>query len=156
MTVTPQNARKEIFERFDTTWAAKAGVIVGGDAPEVRYKGDERKELPGSSKYWARASTQMVDTRQAAHQMPEAPDASNVIYATAGVVIIQIFAPMSERTSYGKGELLAELAQCIFMATETPSAVWFRNPRINELDDDGTWYRWNVIADYQFDQKKGS
>lgn len=157
MSTTPQNARKEIFALIASGWAAKAPAIVApAAAPEMRYQGIEEGALPGAQKFWARSSTQLVTTRQSAHMMLPEPGQSPVEYATAGVVFVQIFAPMKGIGSYAKGELLAELGQCMFMATETASGVWFRNPRINELTNDGTWYRWNVIADYQFNQVKGA
>lgn len=156
MSTTPQGARKEVFALIAAGWASGSPAIVNAlQAPELRYQGQEQAGLPGSTKYWARASTQLATTRQAAFAM-QGVGASVPIYDTAGVVVVQVFAPMIEPTSYAKGELLAELAQCMFMATETPSGVWFRNPRINELTPDGTWYRWNVLADFQFNQMKGN
>lgn len=155
MSTSPQIARKEIFALLDAGWTAGAPAIMGG-VPQVRYQGVEERTLPGAVEYWARASTQMVTTGQRAHQMNPTPGQSPVVFETNGVILIQIFAPMKNRDSYAKGELLAELAQCMFMATETVSGVWFRNPRINELENDGTWYRWNVIVDYQFNQIRGA
>lgn len=155
MSTTPQLARKSILALIAAGWAAKAPAIVGGaTSPELRYQGDERGALPGSGKFWARASTQLATTRQSAFVMDNSP--SPVGFTTAGIVAVQVFAPMTERGSYAKGELLAEALQCMFMATETATGVWFRNPRINELVDDGTWYRWNVLADFQFNQVKGA
>lgn len=149
--MTPQNARKEIFARIGGCWTAHAPAIVD-PLPEMRYQGVEEAALPGATKFWARASTQLVTTRQSAFVTDgDVP----IEYATAGVVFVQIFAPMKPN-GYAKGELLAELAQRMFMQGETPSGVWFRNPRINELANDGTWYRWNAIADFQFNQVKES
>lgn len=152
MTVSQQNARKEIFALIAAAWIDAEDII--DYSPEVRYQGIEEGGLPGSSLYWMRASTQNVMTEQAGHAIAE-PGVSEVIYRTVGFVTLQIFAPMSIRGSYAQGELLSGLGQRMFMASETAGAVWFRNPRIRELPNDGTWYRWNVIADYQFDQSKG-
>lgn len=157
MSATPQQARKEVFSLIDGIWKAKAPAIMAPLAlPEMRWQGVEKGAPPGATKYWARSSTQLATTKQSAHMMPPEPGQSPVEFGTAGVVFIQIFAPMSEQGSYAKGELLASLGQCMFMAAETPSGVWFRNPRINELVPDGTWYRWNVLADYHFNQVKGA
>lgn len=152
--ISQQNARKEMFALVDAAWQAGAGAIVG-TVPEVRYQGVEKKDLPGADKYWMRASTQNVMTKQKGHSLPVA-GVSDVVYQTEGFITLQIFAPMNSPAAYAKGELLSALGQRMFMASETPGAVWFRNPRIRELDNDGTWYRWNVIADYQFDQTKGT
>ena len=155
MSTTPQGARKGVFAAFAAGWALRAPAAVGAlQAPELRFQGVEEAGLPGATKYWARISTQLATTRQSAHVMDQV-DGSPVEFDTRGVVFVQIFAPMKEPTSYAKGELLAEVAQRMFMASETAQGVWFRNPRINELPHDGTWYRWNVIADFQFNQVKG-
>ena len=155
MTATPQQARKEIFTRINDCWQARAGIIVGGPVPEARWQGEEKPGKPDKDKYWIRSSTQLVTTRQAGHREPPAPGQSLAFFDTFGVVFVQVFAPM-KTGAYAKGELLGELLQNAFMATETPSGVWFRNPRINELENDGTWYRWNVIADFQFNQVRGA
>jgi len=152
MSATPQQARKEIFALLADKWAA--GTIVS-PVPEIRYQGVEKAATPGADKFWAMASTQLVTTRQRAHIMPDGPGMSPPEYVTDGFLVVQLFAPMKSPTAYATGELLAAFVQCIFMAAETASGVWFRNPRINELEAAGTWYRWNVIVDFQFNQTKG-
>jgi len=153
MTLTPQNARKELFQLVHNVWNAKAAAIVDY-IPEIRYQGLDETGLPGADKYWMRASTNTVTTQQRGHMVPE-EGVSKPVYDNFGFITLQLFAPMKSADSYAKGELLAELGQCMFMASETGGSIWFRNPRIRELDNDGTWYRWNVIADYQFSQVKG-
>lgn len=155
MTLTPQQARKEMFALVDECWKARAAAIVGY-IPEIRWQGVEEPKLPGADKFWMRVGTTTVTTRQSGHQMPDAPDRSPVVYDNHGFITLQQFAPMKGRDVWSKGELLSELGQRMFMASETGGAVWFRNPRIRELNNDGTWYRWNVIADYQFSQTKGT
>lgn len=153
--MAPSTARKEIFALVDSVWTDKAPAIVGAaSAPVIRWQGDEEGALPGGTEFWMRASTQGVDTEQSGFAVGEHTQ-SGVRFTTTGIVILQLFAPM-KGDGYAKGELLAALGQCMFMASHTPSGVWFRRPRINELENDGTWYRWNVIADYQFDQAKGT
>lgn len=148
--ISQQNARKQIFTVVHTIWQDRAGAIAGY-IPEIRWQGVEEGALPGTDKFWMRVSTNNVTTNQVGHRTVE-PGVSDVVYRTVGFIVLQIFAPMKGADSYAKGELLSELGQAMFMARETPGSVWFRNPRIREIDNDGTWYRWNVIADYQFDQ----
>lgn len=148
--ISQQNARKEMFLVVNTIWEARAAVIVGY-VPDIRFQGVEEAALPGADKFWARCSTNNVTTRQVGHRMVE-DGVSDVVYRTNGFITLQIFAPMKGADSYAKGELLSEIGQVMFMARETAGSVWFRNPRIRELDNDGTWYRWNVLADYEFDQ----
>ena len=155
MTLTPQQARKQMFALVEGVWDAKAEAIVGY-RPEIRYQGVEEGNPPGAGKFWMRIGTTTVTTRQSGHRMPDGPEGSPVVYDTYGFITLQMFAPMKSKDSWAKGELLAELGQCMFMASETGGSVWFRNPRIRELNNDGTFYRWNVIADYQFSQVKGT
>lgn len=153
--ITPQEARKQMFQLVSTCWNANTTSIVGY-IPEIRWQGVEEAAVPGASKFWMRARTTPVTTRQGGHRLPEGPNGSPVVYDTYGFITLQIFAPMKGRESWSKGELLSELGQRMFMASETGGAVWFRNPRIRELNNDGTFYRWNVISDYQFSQVKGT
>jgi len=153
--LTPQEARKEMFALVAACWANKAGAIVS-PVPEVRYQGVEEAALPGSSHYWMRVGTTTVTTRQSGFRSPDAPDGSQVVYDNYGFITLQMFAPMKGKDTWNKGELLSQLGQGMFMASETGGGVWFRNPRIRELNNDGTWFRWNVIADYQFSQVKGN
>jgi hypothetical protein len=155
MMLTYQQARKEMFAKVNTCWAEKAPAIVN-PIPEIRWQGIEEGALPGADKFWMRASTTTVTTRQSGHASPDSPEGSPVVYDTYGFITLQIFAPMKGKDSWSKGELLSEVGQRMFMASETAGGVWFRNPRIRELNNDGTWYRWNVISDYQFSQVKGS
>ena len=155
MMLTYQQARKEMFAKVEGCWEAHAGAIVGY-TPEIRWQGVEEGKLPGADKFWMRASTTTVTTRQGGHMSPEGPEGSPVVYDTYGFITLQVFGPMKGKDSWSKGELLSEVGQRMFMASETAGGVWFRNPRIRELNNDGTWYRWNVISDYQFSQVKGS
>lgn len=140
-----------MFFRVNSYWDLHSAGIAGY-VPEARYQGFELPALPGADKFWMRAMTTTVTTRQTGHMMPDPPNGSPVVYTNFGFITVQIFAPMIDPTSWSKGELLAELVQSVFMAAETPGNVWFRNPRIREINNDGTWFRWNVISDYQFDQ----
>jgi hypothetical protein len=155
MSLTPQEARKEMFAKVDRCWKARAPAIVD-PIPEIRWQGVEEGALPGANKYWMRVGTQMVTTVQSGHQSAEADVADDVVYDTYGFITLQMFAPMKGKGTWDKGELLSQVGQRMFMASETGGGVWFRNPRIVEVKNDGTWYRWNVIADYQFSQVKGS
>lgn len=152
--MAPPTARREVFALFAAGFAAEAATIVGS-AVDVRYQGVEDPTPPGALEYFVRASTQLADTGQSGFVVAEHA-AKGVRFTTDGVAIFQVFAPMKSPGAYAKGELLASLVQRIFMSAETPSGVWFRRPRINELENDGTWYRWNVLTDFQFDQAKGN
>ena len=157
MTVSHTGARKAILALISDCWQAKSGDIVGGAPPELRIQGVQIPDPPDSKSFWARASTQGVTTRQRAHSVPpEHGGPSKTVYATYGIVFVEVFAPMCNPMGWETGELLSELAQGMFMQSETGNGVWFRNPRIVELPSDDKWYRWHAIADYTFNQVKGA
>lgn len=155
MSIDRQQARKEVFARIDAVWQDKAEPIVGY-LPEMRYQGVPEGSRPDKDKYWARSALQEVRTINSAHIMSNEPGESPAEFTSYGLVIIQVFAP-KEMGAWEIGEQLAGILQRCFMAANTNSGVWFRNPRINELDQDrDDWFRWNVIVEYQFDQVKGT
>ncbi len=142
-----------MLTHIQTCWDAGAGAIVGY-VPDIRFQGVEEGALPGADKYWMRVSTQGVANPQRGHRVNE-PGVSKPVFDNLGFITLQLFAPMKSVDSWEKGELLSELGQGMFMASDIGGGIWFRNPRIRQNDNDGTWYRWNVIADYQFSQVKG-
>jgi hypothetical protein len=124
---------------------------------EIRYQGVlfalNKALLPvDPSKYWVRFSMRSVMSRQAAFVMSDDAEQSPIAYETNGLLFVQVFAPMSAVDGFRKGGLLAQDAQAIFRRAETPAGVVFRNARINELEDDTKSFRWNVIAEYEFDE----
>lgn len=150
MPTNPTNARDEVFGLFTEAW--NAGTIVT-PVPEIRYQGKEIGATPEG--YFVRLSMQQVGSPQGGFAMTEEPDASPIAFDTFGLIFVQVFAPMSAEDSWRYGDLLATFARDIFRRVETPSGVWFRNARYNELDNDKKRYRWNVIVEYDYSERKG-
>ena len=69
-----------------------------------------------------------------------------------GFLTVQIFVPAGEGLS--EAYALAKTVEDAFAGVETPSAVWFRNPRINEVGPDGEWYQVNFVVDFTYDEIK--
>jgi hypothetical protein len=141
--MTPNEARGEAFTLFEAGWNA-AGII--DPTPEVRWQGKAEGEPPRS--YFARVSMVQASTRQASFAETDA--ASKTKYDNQGHIIVQVFAPMNAEDAFYNGGLLAAKARDIFRRVETPSGMWFRNMRVNELSNDGEYFRWNVIIEYWF------
>lgn len=152
MSATYTTARDEMFAMFVAGFAADAAVIAGG-AIDMRYQGVVNKNLPSTDKYWVRLSTKNVASRQTAFVTNDTGKGS-AEHTSRGLIFVEVFAPMSDAEGFERGGKLAELAQSIFQNAETSSSVWFRNVRINDLPDDGKAFRFNVVAEYQFDQTK--
>ncbi len=149
MTFTYSTAIDEIFARFNGVWQGASALV--GYVPEVRWQGVEKAATPDKDKYWCRVSTQNVLDQQTTLQTAVAPT-SGRRYTSTGLVFVQLFCPMSDSRSTERGRLLAELARSAYRGVATAGGVWFRNARINELPPDEGFYRFNIIADYEFDE----
>ncbi len=149
MTATFSEASDEINSQFWLAWKAGAAAIVGY-LPEVRWQNDQETETPDGSKFWARVSQQIVLASQTtlANQV-SGPDKKR--YTASGLVFVQIFCPKSLTTSDQLGRQLAELAQNAYRGKSTSGCIWFRNVRINPLPPEALFYRFNVVAEFEYD-----
>lgn len=147
MTTTYEEAKDEIYSQFFAAWVAGSAAIVGY-VPEVRWQNLEEATKPDQSKYWARVSTQSVDEPQA---NLGADAEGKRRYTGLGLVFVQIFVPKTEGNDY-KGAKLAELARNAYRGKKTTGGVWFRNVRINNLEPEELFYRFNVVAEYEYDE----
>lgn len=61
-------------------------------------------------------------------------------------------------TGLGKGKTeayaLAKVVADAFEGKSTPSGVWFRNARINEIGNDGSWYQVNFVVNFEYSEVK--
>lgn len=159
MPSSPSLARDESARLFTEAFAPAAELIVGAPV-EIRYQGvlhaisGQALKPVDPAKYWVRFSMRGVLSRASAFVLSDDPVPSQMEFETNGLAFVQVFAPMIEVDGFAQGLLLAELAQAIFRRTETPSGVVFNNVRINELADDTKAWRWNVIAEYEFNEVK--
>lgn len=147
---TPDTARDEVYALFTTAWNAGSNAIAG-HVPEIRYKGVLEDDAPDTSKFWCRISMQTVNENQATLS-----DCVGVAgrkkYTAYGLVFIQIFCPRSNSKCFEIGQKLATLARDSFRGKATPNKVWFRNCRINEIPPEDCWERFNVIAEFEYDE----
>lgn len=113
---------------------------------------DATKQMVG--KFWTRAVMQVVDSRQSAHIMTDEPGASSASWTTVGQVIVQVFAPRNVTDAYSLGDLLAGAIADIYRNVETPSGVWYRNATAKEATAENAFWRWNVVTDFEFYERK--
>jgi hypothetical protein len=146
--LTPVTAKDEAYEMVTasfTDWL----LSVGKDC-DIRYQGKASAERPAD--YWVRLSMQQVLSPQRGFVLTEDNADANV-FETSGLIFGQLNAAISAEDSFRNGDLMATAIRDILRQSSTPSGMWFRNARFNELPDDGQNYRWNVIAEYEFDEK---
>jgi len=148
MALTYDEAIDQIFSIFRTAWNAKSAAIVGY-IPEVRWPGVEEPDTPNTDKFWVRVSQQTVKEGQSTLR-----NDGCTRYTTDGLLFIQLFCPKSDSKSMEKGRKLAMLARDAYRGNSTDGKVWFRDARIKELPPEKDWYRFNIIAEYEYDEAK--
>jgi len=149
MSLTYSEAVDEMFALFLTAWNAGSSAIAGY-IPEIRWQGKEDPSTPDSSKFWCRVSVQSVFEEQAG--VSALPSVGKRRYESSGLLFVQIFCPKSKADSFAVGRKLAELAKATYRGKTTPCKVIFQNVRINELPIENLSYRFNVIAEYEYDE----
>ena len=137
----------EIFDKINTAWKANTTSIVGY-VPKMRWPGVEEPKKPNLGKYWARTSQETVTEEQTGLRNGD----NGQRYTALGLVFVQIFCPKSDGQSMVNGRSLAIVARDALRGKTTSCKVWFRNARIKELSPEDNWYRFNVIAEYEYDE----
>lgn len=160
MVATRAQARDEMFQLL---LDADADLKAANDALselEMRWQGietpDEVDNAPKTmaGKFWTRALTQVLVSRQSAHMMTDEPGGSPACWQTNGQLIVQVFAPRNVVDSYRTGDLLAGMIADIYRNVETNSGVWFRDATAKEVSSEHSFWRWNVTVEFQFDERK--
>lgn len=149
MTVEYDAAIDEMYALFNLAWLANSAAIAGY-VPEVRWPNIEEPSKPDGSKFWARVSSQTVGEPQGGMGACETPYEKR--YEAYGLLFVQIFCPKENARSMELGRLLAKLARNAYRGKSTPGGVWFRNVRIQELADEAMFHRFNVVAEYEYDE----
>lgn len=69
-----------------------------------------------------------------------------------GVIIVSVYAQVGKGLSdpYALAKILADA----FEGQSSPSGVWFRNVRINEIGRDGQFMQVNMLADFTYTEVK--
>lgn len=151
MSVTsPDIARDEILTRFKTDWDALTPAVNGGTVPPVQYDNVIQDNPPPGEPAppWARVTVRHTNPGLESF----GPIGGTRRRERFGLVTVQIF------TKVGPGLLLADLLSKIardsFEGKSTPSGVWFRNVRINEIGKSGSSWQTNVVGEFVYDEVK--
>lgn len=140
----------EIKALFLAAWQANAGAVVGY-IPEVRWQGVQYRSLPDGSQFWARLSKQTVFEEQATLSTCEGKPGQRK-YTASGLVFVQLFCPKSNTQAFELGQKLAKVARNAFRGKTTPGKIWFRNTRINEINPEELYERFNVVTEFEYDE----
>ncbi len=149
MTANYLTALDDIFSQVDQTWNA-ISLSMLGYAGEIRWFGKEPKVLPDKSKYWLRVTQHTVLEKQSA--LGNVQEGNKRLYFSEGLLYLQLFCPIQDKSSVTKGRQLAEVLKNHFRNLMTTNGVLFHAARIDELPTDLEWYRFNIIADYNYEE----
>lgn len=140
----------EINALFFKAWKAETAAIVGY-VPNIYWQGVQPRETPPSNKFWARVSKQTVFEQQATLSTCEGKPYQRK-YTADGLIFIQLFCPKSETRAFEFGQQLAKIARNAFRGKVTDGRIWFRNVRINELEPEELYLRFNIVCEFQYDE----
>lgn len=149
--ITQVEARGEVFALFKESWDVETEAIAGY-VPHVEYQGVQPRPTPDTEKHWARISIQTVGENQTSLSTSEGA-AGQKRYTAYGLIFVQIFSPRSLNNGFDKGLQLADIAKNAFRGKTTPGKIWFRNVRVNELEPENSFYRLNVVAEFEYDEQ---
>lgn len=145
--ITQGQARDEIFAFFKQYWDAETTAIAGY-IPNIEWQGVQPRNIPDTARHWCRISIQAVSEGQAAFSN----DLGNQKFTAFGLVFAQIFSPRSESNGFEIGIALGEVGKKAFRGKKTVGGIWFRNVRLVELEPEDSFYRLNVVAEYEYDE----
>lgn len=140
MTATFLEANNEILDAFKAAWDPTGNLAL--------YENLKGAKPAGSSDSWARVTVRHVTGEQASLSN----DAGVRRWERNGILTVQVFVPLAEGLQEGYN--LAKIIADAFEGATTPSAVWFRNVRVNEVGPSGEWFQINVLIDFTYDEVK--
>lgn len=137
--------RDEIQSLFNVAWVAGTPSLNGGNAAPIAWPGVD--VTPDPLKPWARYQLK----ENLANQATLAPVGSRR-FDRLGLILIQVFAPISKGGGVVLADQLAEIARSAYEGKGTASGIWFLNCRVNDIGVDKNWYQKNMIAEFRFQE----
>lgn len=141
--ITFETARDAMYGVVKTAWDANAAAIAGY-VPTIYYDGVGTSSDPDPDEHWAEANIRHTTGTQAT--------LSRRRFEKRGIITVSVFANLTVAGGLREGELLAAVAKEALEGVDTPEGVWFRNTRIQEVGASKTWYQFNVISEFVYDE----
>ena len=149
--LTYEEARDAVLDKFKARWDADTIAITGTAVPEVEYQNVDPSVSPLSkgNKPWAR-----VTMRHATAQQRSMGGLGERMFQRNGVVTIQIFVPTGKQ-GLVVADRLGKVAADAFEGEETFAGnVWFRNTTYREVGIDGAWFQVNITTEFEYNAVK--
>lgn len=143
-------AQDEMKSQFWQAWTADTSAIVGY-VPEVRWANNEEPTKPANDKFWLRLS--LLNAKESQSTLSNCEGApGKKRYTAAGLVYMQLFCPKSTVNADQLGQQLSKVARNAYRGKKTAGGIWFRNVRIVPTIPEELFYRFNIIAEYTYDE----
>lgn len=149
--MTQEEARAEMFGMLNASWVALAASAVANVyVPEIFWQGQMYPSPPPVDKAYGRATVLHV----AGRQQSLAGEGGARRYGRRGMVVVQVFGPMNDGKGLKIAGALAKIVTDTYEGKSSPSGIWFRNVRFNEIGADDGRFQINAYADFQYDEVK--
>lgn len=149
MTRTYEAASDEMFSLVKQAWDAGTIAIVGY-IPTLYWPGITESATTDGDKFSARITRATVKDIQST-LCTNVGSNNQRRFTNYGFLQIQVKCPKSVAQAYVLGGRLAKLLQASLRKHDASGEVWFTNVRFHELPVKDLFYRFDVIADYQYD-----
>ncbi|AJD82847.1 tail terminator [Achromobacter phage 83-24] len=124
---------------------AYEGIVAGA----IQFVGDEKLTVPEGNIDWCRVQI----THVVGNQETLANFNGVRRYNRTGTIIVQCFAPLSDR-GFSRAEALAEQAVKVYEGKAGAGGIWFRNVRSVEVGAADGWHQFNAIAEFDYSIKR--
>lgn len=150
MPIQYDDAIDEMKSQFWLAWSADTTAIVGY-VPETRWQNNEKPDKPDNAKFWVRVS--VLNAGEAQSTLSNCVgEPGKKRYTSAGLVYIQLFCPKTVVNADKLGQQLSKVARNAYRGKKTAGGIWFRNVRIIPVNAEELFYRFNIIAEYEYDE----
>lgn len=120
------------------------------DLADMRFPDTELSfGKPPLTKIWSRFSTvNALGTKTSVGS----PINSKARHSYNGLLYVQLFCSLNVENGPSTLRMIAEEIRDHFRSARQTDSVVYRNARIDELSNDGTFYQFRVIVEYEFDE----
>ncbi len=145
-------AEDSIKAQFNAAWKALSPAVVASTSPvRVEWDGLDDGTKRDATKPYAAFFLKHLDAGQATF----GARSGGRRFSRSGLITVQVFEPLLNRTGLSIVGKLAIIARDAFEGQSTADGIWFQNTKIKTIGNDGKgWYQVNVLATFTFDELK--
>ena len=149
MTATYIEATDQMLTVLQNVWTNEVTPLTTY-TPALYWPGQKPGTTVDGSKFWGRVSLQDVLSTQATLSS-EVKVSGSKRFTTVGVLVFQLWCPHSVPNSYATGRQIVEKVRNTYRGATTTTGIWYTNVRIRELPAEDVFHRFNVVAQYRYD-----